>query len=150
MGWTSCRATHYKKGKIDRKAECDDYFTSGLNAGYYRIEKSTMVGSVYYAAVTSLKRYSGNYEDSERVIEDIPESEQKTFAVVFLTSTNQRDPYFNFSYKGMTETDGPCQQDCPASILKLLSPTDSEWANEWRNKCWENIQEKKEKRRKFL
>ena len=26
MGWTSYAATHYKNGKIDRKAECDNIF----------------------------------------------------------------------------------------------------------------------------
>lgn len=57
MGWTSYHATHYKKGTVDRKAECDAYFMEGLNAGYYRIIKSVLVGSVYYAAVENLKRY---------------------------------------------------------------------------------------------
>ena len=56
MGWTSYHATHYKNGKVNRKAECDAYFTEGLNEGFYRLEKSTMIGSVYYAAVTGLKR----------------------------------------------------------------------------------------------
>lgn len=23
MGWTSYHATHYKRGRVDRKAECD-------------------------------------------------------------------------------------------------------------------------------
>ena len=28
MGWTEYQATYFKKGKIDRKAECDALFTS--------------------------------------------------------------------------------------------------------------------------
>ncbi|MDO5332206.1 MAG: hypothetical protein Q4E99_05950, partial [Bacillota bacterium] len=32
---------------------------------------------------------------------------------------------------------GPYCYDCPKAILKLLTPTDSEWANEWRRKCFE-------------
>jgi hypothetical protein len=30
---------------------------------------------------------------------------------------------------------GPCDHDCPAAILDLLTPTDSDWANAWRQKC---------------
>ena len=128
MGWTSYHATHYKNGKVDRKAECNAYFTEGLNEGFYRLEKSTMIGSVYYAAVTGLKRYN------EGKKEDVPKDEQHTFGVVFLTSVDSKD-YYNFSYKDMDETCGPFCYDCPESILKLLSPTTSEFAQKWRDGC---------------
>ena len=128
MGWTSYHATHYKNGKVNRKAECDAYFTEGLNEGFYRLEKSTMIGSVYYDAVTGLKRYNGEKQ------EDVPENEQHTFGVVFLTSVDSKD-YYNFSYKDMDETCGPFCYDCPESILKLLSPTTSEFALKWRDGC---------------
>lgn len=142
MGWTSYHATHYKNGKVDRKAECDAYFMEGLNAGWYRLIKSALVGTVYYAAIQHLKRYTGREdEDGNRIVEDVPESERETWAAVFLTRTDSRN-YFNFSYKDMDETVGPCQADCPQSILKLLSPTDSQWANEWRERCRENAKKK--------
>ena len=128
MGWTSYHATHYKNGKVNRKAECDAYFTEGLNEGFYRLEKSTMIGSVYYAAVTGLKRYN------EGKKEDVPKDEQHTFGVVFLTSVDSKD-YYNFSYKDMDETCGPFCYDCPESILKLLSPTTCEFAQKWRDGC---------------
>jgi hypothetical protein len=38
---------------------------------------------------------------------------------------------------------GPFQYDCPERILKLLTPTSNEYAQNWRNKCWENIKRKK-------
>lgn len=44
MGWTGYYATHYKNGKIDRKAECDAYFMEGLNRGNFKVLKSTMKG----------------------------------------------------------------------------------------------------------
>lgn len=144
MGWTSYHATHYKKsGAIDRKAECDAYFMEGLNAGFFRVVKSSLVGTVYYAAVEPLKRYgkkdaSGNYQ-----IEDIPENERCIHAEVFLTSVNIRD-YFNFAYKDMSESMGPCEDNCPSSILDLLSPTDDEWALEWRKRCRANIEARKD------
>lgn len=137
MGWTSYHATHYKRGTVDRKAECDAYFLDSLNRGFYRIEKSTMVGSVYYAAVTAIKRFKKDVPEKEEQYEDIPESEQRTFGVVFLTSVDMKD-YYNFSYKDMEETCGPYNYDCPESILKLLSPTTSEFALQWREKCREH------------
>jgi len=142
MGWTSYHATHYKKGRIDRKAECDACFMEGANAGFYRVVKSAVVGSVYYAAVEKLKRYEKKQPDGTLAIEDIPEVERYVWAAVFLTSINSKD-YYSFSYKDMSEDMGPCESECPVSILKLLSPTDNQWANEWRERCWENAKRKK-------
>ena len=140
MGWTSYHATHYKNSKIDRKAECDAYFLDGLNAGYYDVLKSSMVGSTYYAAVKPLKKYGS---DGKEVV-DIPETEQQVIGVIFLTSTDVKD-YYNFSYKDMSETMGPYESNCPKSILDLLSPTDNEYANAWRQRCLENLSKKKDK-----
>lgn len=44
----------------------------------------------------------------------------------------------------MGESSGPCEDHCPASILSLLSPTDSEYANNWRERCRKNIEAKKD------
>lgn len=142
MGWTSYHATYYKNGKVDRKAECDAYFMEGLNTGWYRVIKSALVGSVYYAAVQHLKRYTDRKdENGNRMMEEVPVNERETWAAVILTKTDSRN-YYNFYYKDMDETVGPCQADCPQSILKLLSPTDSQWANEWRERCRENAKKK--------
>lgn len=140
MGWTSYHADYYKNGTVDRKAECDAYWEEGLNRGYFKIEKSIMKGSVYYAAITPLQR-----KTEERII-PILEEERETFAVVMLTSVSIKD-YFNFAYKLVDETMGPAQRNCPESILKLLSPIDNEWALEWRKNCWENVRKEKEKRK---
>ena len=48
MGWTEHQATYFKKGKIDRKAECDSIFTYN---NWCEVVKSSMVGSVYYGAI---------------------------------------------------------------------------------------------------
>lgn len=135
MGWTSYHAEHYKKGKVDRKAECDAYFLEGLSRGYFDVLKSAMVGNVYYAAVCQIARKDN--ETGELV--SIPEAERTVFAVVFLTSVDSKE-YFNFAYKNIDETMGPSESKCPKSILKLLSPTDSEWAMEWRKRCLENAE----------
>lgn len=148
MGWTEYNAKHYKNGSgknrykqvVDRKAECDAYFMEGLNEGWYRVEKSVVIGSVYYAAVTKLKKYGG--EGNPPI--DIPFDEQKTFASVFLTSVKNND-YYNFAYKDMDESMMPYYFDCPMSILNLLSPTDNERCNEWRAACRERHEQKKSK-----
>lgn len=43
--------------------------------------------------------------------------------------------YYNFGYKDMDESMGPCDVACPERIFALLTPldeTDSKWAHEWR------------------
>lgn len=137
MGWTGQVATHYKKGRIDRKAECDGYFMEGLNAGHYEVLKSTMIGSVYYAAVQNKRRYAGRDADNNPIYEPIENA--PIWAAVFLTRTESGW----FYYKDMDETVGPCECDCPAAILNLLSETDSEWAIEWRERCRKSIEAKK-------
>ena len=150
MGWTGIRATHYKwigKGYnrssvVDRKAECDAYWEEGLNRGHFKVVKSRMIGSTYYGAIRGLKKCIGKNETGEYQYTDIPPAEQETLAVVFLTSVYMKD-YYNFSYKDMDESVGPCYYDCPKSILDILSPTNNEFAKEWRRKCYEKIEKNK-------
>lgn len=126
MGWTEYTATHYyDNGTINRKAECDAYFMEGLNRGFYKVEKSTLIGSIYYAAVRQLETFIGD----DRV--PIPIHEQRVFGYVMRTGVTKD----RFAYKPMSETMGPCYYDCPPSILSLLSPTDNEYAKNWREKC---------------
>jgi hypothetical protein len=44
--------------------------------------------------------------------------------------------YYNIGTKEIDETMGPCESECPQRILDLLTPTNSQWANEWRQRCW--------------
>lgn len=130
MGWTYYNAEHYKNGKIDRKAELDEKFTWSENGRTVTVVKSAMRGSIYYAAVRSQNETNGTDE---------------TFAVVCLTHTDSKS-YWNFGYKDMDETMGPGEHDCPKGILDLLTPTDSEWANEWRRLCREKIERNRTKK----
>lgn len=116
MGWTEYTATEFKKGRVDRKAECDKIFNwSDDNITSSKVLKSSMVGTTYYAAIEYSK---GDYKT--------------VYAVVCLTSVRER---YLFAYKDMSEDMGPYQYDCPKSIIDLLTHTDNEWANEWRQKC---------------
>lgn len=130
MGWTSYGVdVKYKGNKkyIDRKEECDRLFNQDMigKVGKYEVLRSTVVGAVYYAAVKKTKFAT-----------DVEPEKSEVFGVVVLTRTNINETY-NFSYKDMDETCGPCYYDCPNVILDLLSPTENEYANEWRQKCRE-------------
>ena len=143
MGWTSyhVEATYNPKAKkytIDKKAECDRLFNSDVVSweskdviGKFEVLKSYVIGSTYYAAVKRTK-FATETEPENSIV----------FAAVVLTQVNNKD-YYNFAYKDMDETVGPFQYNCPKSILDLLSPTESEYAKQWREKCYEVLKEKK-------
>jgi len=54
---------------------------------------------------------------------------------------NAKDGY-TFGYKDMTENMGPYESKCPKTILNLLTPTTSEYAINWRKRCWDRINRK--------
>ena len=144
MEWTTYHADHYMKdGRVDRKAECDAFWKKGAIRDRYMVVKSTMVGNTYYAAVKKLQK---KLQEGEDTYEPIPEKEQPTFGVVFLTSVNSRN-YDNFSYKKIEETSGTMETDCPASIIRLLSNTNQKYALNWRNACLENARKRKASRK---
>lgn len=125
MGWTSypvywCAT---KNGKIDRKAEIDRVYSGEDETKKWTVLKSSMVGSTWYGAVKVEKKETG---------------ESRVFGGVCMTSVDRGE----FWYKDMDESVGPGPGDCPKSILAMLSPTDSEWANGWRNRCLENYEKK--------
>lgn len=142
MGWTGCNvATKYnprsRRYTIDRKAECDKLFNDDMvswenneKIGKFEVLKSAMVGSTYYAAVKRTK-FATETEPENSIV----------FAAIVLTNTNVKD-YWNFHYKDMDETCGPYQCDCPKGILDLLTPTENEYANQWRAACRENLSKK--------
>lgn len=128
MGWTYQAAKFYKEcGKIDRKAECDNLVTWENDLIKFEVLKSAVKGSTYYAAVRKTEK------DTKKV---------SVTAIVILTHTAMRD-YCNFGWKDIEECCGPCEDDCPKSILELLTETESKYANEWRERCWAKIKAKK-------
>lgn len=128
MGWTwQCAKFYDRKGNIDRKAECDDLYTwnNEETGDKCRVLKSAMVGATWYGACERTR----------------PGQKPYVFAGVCLTSVDSRE-YCNFGYKDMDESMGPCERDCPVSILNLLSPRDDKWALEWREDCRNNAAQK--------
>ena len=134
MGWIHCFDGRRKPdGTVDRRSECDRICTfesrdeDGNITSSGRVLKSAMVGSTYYAAVQNQKG--------------------EVWAAVFLTCGRTRHDGTAWGYKSMDETKGPCEAKCPASVLALLTPTDSGNANEWRERCRRNIAKAAEIRR---
>jgi len=112
MGWLFYDAKNYRPdGSVDRKKEADETFSES-----YTVLKSVMVASVHYAAVKNKRTGAVS-------------------AAVTLTSSDKRGSGFNFGYKGISENMGPCEAKCPRSILKLLTPTEDEYAIAWRDRC---------------
>lgn len=115
MGWTS----YHVDGKINRKNECGRVYNGETEKYIWKVLKSAMIGSTYYAAVKKTDKGTG---------------ESKVFAGVCLTAVDNSD-WYNFSYKDMDESVGPFESKCPNSILDLLTETEYEYANEWRERC---------------
>lgn len=86
---------------------------------------TALVGSVVYLAVERTEKTTG-----EKVV----------YAEVCLTRMDRG----YMMVKAMSDTMGPGYYDCPKRILDLLTPTDSEWANEWRKRCEEKRKAKAE------
>ena len=87
-------------------------------------------GSNWYAAIkTTFKkkvRDNLNYEcDLNRTY---------VFAAVFLTRRDSGE----WGYKAMDESVEPVEAHAPRKLIKMLSPTSSEWANKWRESCLKN------------
>jgi hypothetical protein len=53
--------------------------------------------------------------------------------------------YFNFGYRMDDETVGPVWNNCPERILNMLtSPAGNEWAEQWRQRCRDRINARKQ------
>jgi hypothetical protein len=108
MGWTGM----YRPKGLSNK----EFFGRELGIEG-RILDCATIGGVSYAAVDGAPKYP-------------------KYALVILMHWSPRD-YFNFRYKDMDESMGPCEHRCPTRILDLLDEPVSEYAKEWRERCRE-------------
>ena len=128
MGWTT---TYKPKGEpvLDFFIRQGVFTWSSDCPNTYRVLDSALVNmSTFYAAVEQV-----NKETRDR----------KVWAVVILVRHYPKDPHYNFGWKDMDESCGPYETNCPERILKLLTPTDNEYALGWRKACWANIEKRK-------
>lgn len=52
--------------------------------------------------------------------------------------TYPKNDWENIRFKYVSEEMGPVESQCPVRILDLLTPTDSKYAQEWRDRCYAN------------
>ena len=125
MGWTWHHASERTStGKVSPSREVKKLVHGdGFLFDYQEVLAEAFAKNVYYAAI----RDNRNNE---------------VWCLVCLTGTTTAD-YYDFGYKTMEDSMGPCYYDCPDRILDLLTPTENEWANEWREKCRENNRSKR-------
>ena len=124
MGWTT---TYKPKGEtvLDFFNSTGVFTWSDDNPNKYRVLDSAVVKfNTFYAAIEQTHRETG---------------ERNVWAAVILIRRYSKDMH-NFGWKGMSESAGPFASECPERILKLLTPTDSENANDWRKRCWANVE----------
>lgn len=107
MGWSFM---HRDKGMTDR-----DFFASEVLSPESEIVACSTKNNVFYAAVRSAQPSVG------------------VWALVVLIQRTKG--HYNFGYKVMSEDDGPVEHNAPASVLDALSPTEVQWANQWRAKA---------------
>lgn len=121
MGSTFFHATHYKNGKVDRKAEFIELLNDLGIKGNYSIR-----GNVAYCACTGV--------DKDTFTE-------YTYCTVVVTYLNSKD-YFNFGYKIFDESECPIYYDVPKSIFSKLTELPQKhkgYSDEWRSKCKERL-----------
>jgi hypothetical protein len=122
MGWLYMQSL---KGHSGPRQYLDAQFTFERPEATSKVLRSALVGMrVYYAAVEQIRIASG---------------EREVFALICLVRYNPRDREgYIFGYKDLTEQMGPCESECPTSILDLLTPTDAPYARQWRARCLES------------
>lgn len=95
-------------------------------------------GRVIRCAATWTTAYLA-YEIKTPAKDGQPEKREVIALVCLIHHVPRARDGFTFGYKDMDETMGPCESKCPKTILEMLTPTDSQWAKEWRERCWNRI-----------
>jgi len=133
MGWTTTRRDPGQSVKdfLREQVNCEN-----KSGRWFVLDLAIVSLRTAYMAVEIVKR---NQETGELDL-----STKRVVAFVFLLQYWPKDEH-NIGYKDMDETMGPCEAECPAKILDLLTellPTE-EYAAAWRAKCREHIADRK-------
>lgn len=131
MGWIYMQSLG---GHAGPKQYLDAQLSFEQAGGRNDVLRSALVRMrVYYAAV-------------EHIAND---GSRHVWAAICLVTYNRlAKDGFIFGYKDMSEDMGPCESECPMEILDLLTPTESENAKEWREKCRKFVARKAENAKK--
>ena len=134
MGWTFIRESqipvsneHY----IRSLYTFQDIYLG--NARDSRVAYMTKRGNTYYLAV-NVHTWA---KDKPEIIHE------ETYAATVLTAHRNGE----FGYKEMHEDENPFRCDAPKKLLDMLTPTDSEYAQDWRKRCADRMEENRRNRR---
>lgn len=120
MGWTSVYVGELEYNKntktYNRKEFLDRSYTCENDEYKWEVLKSAMIGTTWYGACRRT-----NLKTGESVV----------YGETILTAIDNME----FFWKEVSEDMGPYTIECPVGILNLLSPTDSPYAQQWREKC---------------
>jgi hypothetical protein len=118
MGWLTMQSLGGFSGP---RQYLDDQFT---------YQRDGLRSTVLRSALARVRTYYAAVEHT------YPDREREVFAAICLVHYNRRDREGTiFGYKDMDESMGPCEAECPAAILDLLTPTTNEHALAWRERC---------------
>jgi len=95
-----------------------------------RTIKTSLVAKVWYVAVEVTMKEGAPLPDDYQV----DDQGRFVFAATFQTRRD-RD---GWAYRAIEEGAGPATALAPRSLIEMLSPTQSKWANSWRSRCLTN------------
>ena len=122
MGWDGIYITEAHKTVYEKLSVSFNYHGLCEN----EVVKATIKNGVVYGAIRNLKT-------------------NDVWAMVSLLKFRKDGWQTEMLAKNMSEDMMPYYFDCPKSILDLLTKTDNEHSNEWRKRCYEQLEKAKEK-----
>ena len=122
MGWDGILISEPHKTVSEKLAVYFKYHGFCEN----EVVKATIKNGVVYGAIRNLKT-------------------KDVWAMVSLLKFRKDGWQTEMLAKNMSEDMMPYYFDCPKSILDLLTKTDNEHSNEWRKRCYEQLEKAKEK-----
>ena len=130
MGWTFTN-----KGSQTTK----EYFEHAFN---YDKPAEGRSGKIIRFSATWTTAYMA-YEVKVPATDTLPAKTDVIAIVCLIRHVPNAVDGYTFGYKDMDESMGPSESRCPKTILELLTPTDSQYAKDWRARCWEHINKRK-------
>lgn len=128
MGWTFENADTLNHTRLQLVKEMCEWSNDDYS---HKVAYAYQNGSVCYLAVRRTHLRTG---------------ESTVYGLVVLTAI-RNDDYYNFGTKFIEESAGPCYYCAPKKLIAMLSPTVSNYANEWRKTCLENHQRRSSRKK---
>jgi hypothetical protein len=128
MGWTFSYSATTKQAVIDECLRDVTYETETVSS---KAVKHSLNGNHLWYVIEQTVKATG---EAQRVI------------CLSLLQYDKRDRCYG--HKDMSEDCGPCYYDCPLGFLDMVTPSDSTFAEGWREKVREHHASKAERRHK--